>query len=119
LTPNPVNPNPFAFVHQIYDDVWNVGTLLQTDEGLTEILNIAYRPWPKVKEGTAIAEEFYKVHDRNKQVVPVLILQNYPVPNPFIFCLQKGGHCHASSVFDTRGRGQLRPCPKKSIKYFW
>jgi hypothetical protein len=82
-------------------------------------LDVAYRPWPKVKEGTAIAEEFYKVHDRNKQVVPVLVLQNHPVPYPYIFGLKLGGYYHAYNVFDTRGRGQLRHCPEKSIKSFW
>jgi hypothetical protein len=53
---------------QIYESVWNVCTLLRSDAVLNEILDVNYRPWPKVKEGTTISEEFYKVHDRNKAV---------------------------------------------------
>jgi hypothetical protein len=53
---------------QIYESVWNVGTLLRSDAVLDEILDVNYRPWPKVKEGTTISEELYEVHDRNKEV---------------------------------------------------
>jgi hypothetical protein len=53
---------------QIYESVWNVGTLLRSDAVLDEILDVNYRPWPKVKEGTTISEEFYEVHDRKKEV---------------------------------------------------
>jgi hypothetical protein len=53
---------------QIYESVWNVGTLLQSDAVLQEILNVDYRPWPKVKEGTTISADFYEVHDRSKEV---------------------------------------------------
>ncbi len=55
-------------LRQIYESVWNVGTLLRSDGVLDEILDVNYRPWPKVKEGTTISEDFYAVHDRNKEV---------------------------------------------------
>ncbi len=55
---------------QIYESVWNVGTLLQSDAVLEEILDVDYRPWPKVKAGTTISAHFYEVHDRNKKVTP-------------------------------------------------
>ncbi len=57
---------------EIYEHVWNVGILLQSEECLT-ILDEGYRPWPKVetcKGGPVVADFFYDVHDRDKQVVP-------------------------------------------------
>jgi hypothetical protein len=54
-------------INDVYEEVWNVGVLLQSEEALT-ILELDFRPWPKIKEGTEESLEFYKVHDRNKQV---------------------------------------------------
>ena len=44
-----------------------MGTLLQSEDALS-VLAADWRPWQKVKEGTAESESFYKVHDRNKEV---------------------------------------------------
>ncbi len=56
------------FFWEIYEEVWNVGTLLQSNDVVTHILAEGYSPWPKVKAGTTISDEFYEVHDRHKQV---------------------------------------------------
>jgi hypothetical protein len=85
-------------LNNIYEDVWNVGTLLQSNECLT-ILDDDFRPWPKLetcKGGEAVAKQFYNVHDRNKQVIttplppfpnpypnPYLLLTIYPTPTPY------------------------------------
>ena len=58
--------NPME-INDLYEAVWNVGVVLQSDDALS-ILDLDFRPWPKVKEGTAACTEFYRVHDRNKQV---------------------------------------------------
>jgi hypothetical protein len=41
-----VNPMELG---DIYDHVWNLGLLLQSDRCL-EVLKPEYRPWPKVRE---------------------------------------------------------------------
>ncbi len=38
-------------LNDLYEEVWNVGMLLMTDESLS-IMDEGYRPWPRVKEGT-------------------------------------------------------------------
>ncbi len=58
--------NPME-LNDVYEHLWNVGTLLMTDDGLS-VLDSEYRPWPKVKEGTEESKHFYEVHDRDKQV---------------------------------------------------
>jgi hypothetical protein len=50
-------------LNDVYEDLWNVGTLLMTDS----VLDPEYRPWPKVKEETEESKYFYEVHDRDKQ----------------------------------------------------
>jgi hypothetical protein len=60
-----MNLNPME-INDIYEAVWNVGVVLQSDEALS-ILDLDYRPWTKVKEDTEASTEFYRVHDRNKQ----------------------------------------------------
>jgi hypothetical protein len=57
-------------LNEVYEDVWNVGSLLQSDDALS-ILQPDYRPWPKVKDGTDASREFYNVHDRDKEVTPL------------------------------------------------
>ncbi len=61
-----MNLNPME-INDLYEAVWNVGVVLQSDEALS-ILDLDYHPWAKVKEGTEASIEFYRVHDRNKQV---------------------------------------------------
>ncbi len=61
-----MNLNPME-INELYEAVWNVSVDLQSDEALS-ILDLDYRPWPKVKEGTEASIDFYRVHDRNKQV---------------------------------------------------
>ena len=61
-----MNLNPME-INDIYEAVWNVGVVLQSDEALS-MFDLDYRPWAKVKEGTEAFTEFYRVHDRNKQV---------------------------------------------------
>jgi hypothetical protein len=64
-----MNLNPME-LNDVYEEVWNVGVLLMSDEALS-ILDDDYRPWPKVKEGTEESRHFYTVHDRDKQVIPL------------------------------------------------
>lgn len=57
--------NPME-LNDIYDALWNVGTLLQNDADALSILEDGFRPWPKVKEGTETSRAFYAIHDRDK-----------------------------------------------------
>jgi hypothetical protein len=59
--------NPME-LNDVYEEVWNVGVLLMSDEALS-ILDEDYRPWPIVKEGTEESRHFYTVHERDKQVI--------------------------------------------------
>jgi hypothetical protein len=61
-----MNLNPME-LNEIYEQLWNVGTLLRSDDAL-HILEDGYRPWPKVQEGTEASDIFYTIHDRNKPV---------------------------------------------------
>jgi hypothetical protein len=47
-----------------------VGALLQSDDALS-VLDEEWRPWPKLKEDTAESQNFYDIHDRQKQVPPL------------------------------------------------
>jgi len=57
--------NPME-INDVYEEVWNVGVLLQSEDSLS-CLDLDYRPWPKIKEDTDESKEFYRIHDRNKQ----------------------------------------------------
>ena len=74
-----LNLNPME-INELYDHVWNVGVLLQSDDALS-ILELDYRPWPLVKDGTEASTEFYRIHDRNKKV-PIVPLTRPTYPNP-------------------------------------
>ncbi len=63
-----LNLNPMD-LNDVYECVWNVGSLIMSEDALS-ILDVNYRPWPKVKDGTEMSREFYKVHDRDKEVAP-------------------------------------------------
>ncbi len=56
--------NPME-LNDIYDHLWDVGTLLTSEDSLT-ILDEGYRPWPKIKDGTEKSWDFYDIHERNK-----------------------------------------------------
>ena len=77
--------NPLQ-INDVYEEVWNVGVLLRSEEALS-ILDLDYRPWPKIKEGTEESINFYKVHDRNKQVLPQPLPYSLPVPYMLLFLL--------------------------------
>jgi hypothetical protein len=62
-------------LNDLYEEVWNVGALLQTDEW-PAVLDDGFRPWPRVKEGTEASWDFYDIHDRNK-AADLLILRKY------------------------------------------
>ncbi len=72
-----MNLNPME-LNEVYEQLWNVGTLLRSEDTLT-IFDDQYRPWPKIHDGTEASDEFYKVHDRNKQV------HDYPSTNYPLF----------------------------------
>jgi hypothetical protein len=59
-------------LNDLYEKVWNVGALLQTEESIT-IMEERFRPWPRVKEGTEASWDFYDIHDRNKAADLVLL----------------------------------------------
>jgi hypothetical protein len=52
-------------VNDLYDHVWNVGTVLMSEDSLA-ILDDGFRPWPRVIEGSEASWDFYDIHDRNK-----------------------------------------------------
>jgi hypothetical protein len=56
--------NPME-LHDIYDHLWNVATLLTSEDCLT-ILDEGYRPWPKIKHGSEESWDFYDIHERQK-----------------------------------------------------
>ena len=62
-------------LNDLYEEVWNVGELLQTDDWPT-IMDEGFRPWPRVKEGTEESWDFYDIHDRNK-AADLLLLRKY------------------------------------------
>ncbi len=64
-------------ITELYEYVWNVGVLLQSDDALS-ILDLDYRPWPKIKEGTQASTEFCRVHDLNKMVPTLPLLSPQP-----------------------------------------
>ena len=54
-------------INDIYDHVWDVATLLMSDDCLT-IFDEGYegfRPWPKIKHGTEESWDFYDIHERD------------------------------------------------------
>jgi hypothetical protein len=69
--------NPME-LNDLYEEVWNVGSLLQTEDSLT-VMEDAFRPWPRVRaEATEASWDFYDIHDRNKTADPVTS-RNYTV----------------------------------------
>jgi hypothetical protein len=57
--------NPME-LNDIYEHVWNLGILLQTEETLS-ILEPEYRAWPKLRVAEAGSVEFYKILNRTKE----------------------------------------------------
>ncbi len=68
--------NPME-INEVYEHVWNVGVLLQSDDALS-ILELDYRPRPKIKEDTQASIELYRIHDRNKMVQTLPLLFHKP-----------------------------------------
>jgi hypothetical protein len=62
-------------LNDLYEEVWNVGALLQTDES-PAVMEDGFRPWSRVKEGTEASWDFYDILDRNK-AADLLILRKY------------------------------------------
>jgi hypothetical protein len=58
--------NPME-LNDIYEHVWNLGILLQTEDCLS-ILELEYRAWPKVRVGEAGSVEFYRILNRTKEI---------------------------------------------------
>ncbi len=77
--------NPME-INDIYEEVWNVGVLLQSDASLS-CLDLDFRPWPKIKADTEASKDFYRIHDRHKQVhsqtfaltVPLFLSLTFPL----------------------------------------
>ncbi len=67
--------NPME-LNEIYEELWNVGTLLQNATVVLSIMEDEFRPWPKVKAETEKSRAFYDVHDRAKQA-DLALLRNY------------------------------------------
>ena len=105
--------NPLE-LNDLYEELWNVGTLLQGD-GWRAILDDAYRPWPRLRQDTPIGCKFYAVHDRHKvPLSPLLvslhvtqILNNfhtlhYHSPHRWRTCVCSGRTTHARTSLCTR-----------------
>jgi hypothetical protein len=88
--------NPME-INDLYEAVWNVGVDLQSDDALT-ILDLEYRPWPKMNEGTEASTEFYRVHDRNKQVPRSLSPNTFVQALPYPTNLPPGTSGYAAGV---------------------
>ena len=58
--------NPME-LNDIYEHVWNLGILLQTEDCLS-ILEPEYRGWPKVRLAEAGSVEFYRILNRTKEL---------------------------------------------------
>ena len=56
--------NPMG-LNDLYEYLWNLGVTLQSENAMV-ILEQGYRPWPKLHEGDAESEAFYRRLDRNK-----------------------------------------------------
>jgi hypothetical protein len=105
-----MNLNPME-LNEIYEQLWNVGTLLRSDDAL-HILEDGYRPWPKVQEGTEASDKFYTIHDRNKPVrycccpypSPNCTGNTNPSPNP---SHMTGTSRNTTSLRDTHGHREL------------
>ena len=54
-------------LNDIYEHVWNLGILLQTEDCLS-ILEPEYRGWPKVRVAEAGSVEFYRILNRTKEM---------------------------------------------------
>ena len=67
--------NPME-LNDVYEDLWNVGTLLQNETDVLSIMEDEFRPWAKVKSDTEKSRAFYDVHDRAKQN-DLALLRNY------------------------------------------
>jgi hypothetical protein len=60
-----LNLNPLE-INDLYDYLWDVGSLLQCEESLT-IFEDGWWPWARVKGGTEASRKFYEVRDRHKE----------------------------------------------------
>ena len=88
--------NPME-INDLYEAVWNVGVVVQSDDALN-ILDLEYRPWPKMNEGTEASTEFYRVHDRNKQAPRLLSPNTFVLALPYPTTLPTGTSRGAASV---------------------
>ena len=61
-TTNMLNP---VELNDLYDHMWNVGVILQSDEPLA-ILAVDFRPWPRFRANEARSQSFYERLERNK-----------------------------------------------------
>jgi len=61
-----LNVNPME-LNDIYEHVWNLGILLQTEDCLS-ILEPDFRAWPKVRVAEAGSVEFYRILNRSKAI---------------------------------------------------
>jgi hypothetical protein len=59
-----VGLNPME-LNDLYDHLWNMGTLLQGEEAL-DILDVGYRPWPRVRYSQTPSRNYYDHLERNK-----------------------------------------------------
>ncbi len=61
----------------MYEHVWNVDTLLQNDDVLNKILNVEYRPWPKLKPGTAISPLWSSITTPTHTTAFILVVNDF------------------------------------------
>jgi hypothetical protein len=59
-----VGLNPLE-LNDLYDHLWNLGTLLQSDDSLT-VLDTSYRPWPRVRYNEGPSKNYYTHLEKNK-----------------------------------------------------
>jgi hypothetical protein len=52
-------------LNDLYDHLWNMGSILKTDEALT-VLDDDYRPWPRVRYNEVPSRQYYDHLEKNK-----------------------------------------------------
>jgi hypothetical protein len=52
-------------LNDLYDHMWNMGSILKTDEALT-VLDDDYRPWPRVRYNEVPSRQYYGHLEKNK-----------------------------------------------------
>jgi hypothetical protein len=68
-----VGLNPME-LNDLYDHMWNLGSLLQSEECLS-VLDVDFRPWPRVRYNEGPSRHYYNHLEKNKAAEREELLQ--------------------------------------------